>query len=79
MIFKIGPLTLYRVKHNGTLDIYFTCLGDWPFGWEYGWKDGMRGEDRPWVELRVGKLNIFYFEPYKRGVELWILGFWLIV
>lgn len=77
MIFDIGPFRLYRVEKNGTLDISLICLDNKACGWEYGWRDPMRGEDKAWVDFRIGKLTVIYFEPYKHGgFELWILGFW---
>jgi hypothetical protein len=79
MIFNIGPFQLYRTEHSGTLDITLRCIENWPCGWEYGWKDDMRGPDHPAVELRVGKLQVFYFEKYEKGFELWLFGFWWIM
>lgn len=86
MIFKLGPFTLYRVEKNGTLDISLTAFDNWPCGWEYGYRDYMRGEiDKPWIQIRVGKLLILYFEPFKKrkgtsnwGFEAWFMGFWWI-
>lgn len=79
MIFKLGPFTLYRVPNSETLDITITALDNWPFGWEYGYQDPL-AHKRPWIEIRLGKLVLFYFEAYpKCGFELWIMGFWLIV
>lgn len=84
MIFKLGPFTLYRVEKNGTLDISLTCLDKWPCGWEYGWRDDMRGTDKPWIEFRIGKLTVLYFEWYPKhsdkrwGFEVWFMGFWWI-
>lgn len=78
MIFKVGPFTLYRVEKNGTLDVSLTALGDWPCGWEYGYQDP-EAKKRPWIEIRLGKLVLFYFEAWKNcGFELWFMGFWLI-
>ncbi len=85
MIFDIGPFRLYRVK-NGTLDISLKCTDDWACGWEYGYRDYMRGEtDRPWIQIRIGKLMVLYFEFYSFplrdkgwGFEAWFMGFWWI-
>jgi hypothetical protein len=77
-VWKRGPFTLYRCAEAGTLDISITALSKWPFGWEWGYKDAMRGQDKPLVEFRVGKLTVLYFEKFKGGFELWLLGFWLI-
>ncbi len=79
MIFDIGPFRLYRVANNGTLCISLICMDDWeslPCGWQWGWRDDARGEDKPWIELRVGKLMVMYVDPFEGGVEIWVLGFW---
>lgn len=77
MTFNIGPFKLYRAQ-SGTLDIMLRGFENSPFGWEYGWKDDMRGEDRPAVDFRIGRLQVFYYEKLKKGFELWVLGFWWI-
>lgn len=76
MIFKLGPFTLYRVEKSGTLDISLTCMDNWACGWEYGWKDDMRGTDKPWIDLRLGKLQVLYFELFENSCEVWFMGFW---
>lgn len=77
MSMTIGPLRFYRAN-NGSLDISFVGFSDCPWGWEYGWRDPMRGEDRALVDFRIGKLVVLYFQKYKKGFEVWVLGFWWI-
>ncbi len=79
MVFDIGPFRLYRVEKNGTLCISLIAFDDYSFGWEYGYADPMRGETHPWLSLRIKKLNIFSFETWKWGFEIWFMGFWWIV
>jgi len=79
MTFDLGPFHLYRVEKSGALCVSLKHLEEWPCGWEYGWKDESRGVTRPAIEFRIGKLQIFYFERYKKGFELWFLGFWWIM
>lgn len=78
MIFDIGPFRLYRVEKDGTLCVSLIALDNWACGFQYGWRDDQRGTDHAWIDFRIGKLVIFYFEPFKKtlGFELWILGFW---
>ena len=78
MIFKLGPFEFYRAKKNGTLDITLNCMINKPWGWEYGWRDDLRGTDKPLIEFRIGKIMVFYFERFKKGYEIWLLGFWVI-
>ncbi len=78
MIFDIGPFQIYRVEKNGTLDVSLLCCKDKPWGWEYGWEDDMRGATKPLISFRIGKLVILYFERFKKGFEIWVLGFWWI-
>lgn len=77
MTFKVGPFTLYRPT-NGTLNISVTCCDKYSWGWEYGWIDGLGGQRKAWIDIRLGKLLLFYFEPWKRGFEVRLLGFWWI-
>jgi hypothetical protein len=79
VIFDIGPFRLYRVEKSSTLCVSLIAFDDCPFGWEYGWEELARGETHPWINLRVGKLNILYFEPWKKGFEFWLMGFWVII
>jgi hypothetical protein len=79
MTFDIGPFRLYRVEKNSTLCVSLIALDDFPLGWEYGWEDPAREETHPWVSFRVGKLQVFYFETWKWGLEVWFMGFWAIV
>lgn len=77
MIFEIGPFSLYRVENkNRSLDIFIT--GTEGFGWEWGYEDPLRGATKPLISFRVGKLVVFYFEKFKKGFEIWVLGFWWI-
>jgi hypothetical protein len=78
MTFDIGPFRLYRPRSTDTLDISLICLDDLAIGWEWGWKDAQRGNDRPIVEFRIGKLVIFYLQLFKHGFEVWFFGFWWI-
>lgn len=79
MIFKIGPFTLYRARGGESLDITLTALDNWPCGWEYGYQDPLANK-HPWIEIRIGKLVLFYFEAWKRpGFEIWFMGFWWIM
>lgn len=75
----VGPFRFYKVERTGTLDISLIMFGNYPFGWEYGWEDPDSGLMKPWVSFRIGKLNIFYFEAWKWGLELWFFGFWVIL
>ena len=79
MVFDLGPFRLYRVKKNGTLCISIKYFDHLPFGYEYGWDDIMAGERHPWISFRVGKLNLFSFETWKWGFEVWVFGFWIII
>lgn len=76
MIFDIGPFRLYRVEKNGTLNVSLICLDNVACGWEYGWKDDARTNDTPWIEFRIGKLMILYFDLYENACEVWFMGFW---
>lgn len=78
MIFNIGPFQLYRVEKSGTLDISLLCLKDAPCGWQYGWDDDMRGVTEPFISIRVGKLVVLHFEKFKKGWEVWFMGFWYV-
>lgn len=77
MIMDIGPFRFYR-SASGTLDVSLICMDNLPCGWEYGWFDPMRGQDRPFVSVRVGKLQVVYFEKYETGFEVWFMGLWWI-
>lgn len=78
MIFDIWPFRFYRVEKDDTLCVSLICLDDWACGFQYGWRDDMRGTDKAWIDFRIGKLVILYFEPFKQtiGFEIWVLGFW---
>lgn len=77
MICKHGPFTFYAREEAGYLSITLTACDNQPWGWEWGWEDRM-AERKPWIRLRIGKLVIFSFETWKKGFEVWLLGFWLI-
>lgn len=72
-----GPFQFYRCS-TGILDITLKILEKVPCGWEWGYKDPQRGSDNPLIEIRVGKLMVLYYEKFKQGFELVILGFWFI-
>lgn len=76
MIFDLGPFRFYRVQKNQTLCVSLICLDSWACGWEYGWRDPMRGEEKPVIDLRIGKLKVLSLEVYKGGCEIWFMGFW---
>jgi hypothetical protein len=77
MTFDIGPFHLYRVSKSGTLDISLKCLENWSCGWEYGWRDDARGSvDKPFIQIRIGKLMIVYLEFFQTSCEIWFMGFW---
>lgn len=78
MIMDIGPFRFYRVDKSGTLDVSLPCCEGQNWGWEYGYRDDARGDvDKPWIQLRIGKLLLLYYEPFKNGsYEAWFLGFW---
>ena len=76
MIFNVGPFVLYRVEKNGTLDVALKCMENWACGWEYGWRDTARGEDKPIIEFRIGKLMIAYLQILDGCIEIWFMGFW---
>jgi len=79
MVMDVGPFRFYRVQEGGTLCVSIKWLDNLPFGWEYSWADVARGEEHPWINLRIGKLNIFSFEAWRWGLEFWFLGFWIIL
>ena len=76
MIFDIGPFQLYRVEKTGTIDICLRCMSDWACGWEYGWQDEMPRHNKPIIELRIGKLVIFYLAIHRIFCEVRFMGFW---
>lgn len=78
MIMKIGPFTFYRVEETGTLDVTLTRWDNYPFGWEYGWADETTEPRTPYIDIRAGKLVLFFFEKWPRGFEIRLLGFWWI-
>lgn len=78
MIKYVGPFRVYYVPNQQIVDVSLKMLGDWPVGWEYGWRDEHRAGDKPWVDVRIGKLQVLYFERLKWGFEAWVLGFWWI-
>ena len=77
MICQHGPFTFYRRPEAEYISITLTRFDNEPFGWEMGWEDPM-AKRKPLVELRVGRLIVFSFEKFKKGFEVWFLGFWLI-
>lgn len=78
MICKHGPFTFYSLEERGYLSITLTACDNQPWGWEWGWEDPMAGRE-PWLDVRLGKLVLFSFQGFKKGFELRLLGFWLIV
>lgn len=76
MLFDLGPFRFYRVERDNTLCISLKCLDDWACGWEYGWRDVLRNQDKPILELRIGKLRVLYIEPFESGCEIGFMGFW---
>lgn len=76
MIFDLGPFELYRSERTGSLNITLRRIKNWGCGWAYGWRDTARGEEKPLVSFRIGKLVVLYIEACDKGYELWFLGFW---
>lgn len=80
MIKDYGPFRFYKVANDeGSICISLKAFDNYSFGWEYGYSDPARGVTKPWLNIRIGKLNVFYFETWRWGFELWVLGFWIIL
>lgn len=58
------------------MDIYLKRYQDRSFGWEWG-ADGNEVWDFA-VLIRIAYFNILGWQFYKKGFEVWFLGFWWI-
>lgn len=77
MTFDIGPFRLYRVEDSETLCVSLIKYDGYSFGWEYGW--AVNSSRKPNIELRIGKLQVFYFEKFGHNFEIWFMGLWWII
>ncbi len=74
-----GPFNYFKTKTNEGFSAWLKGWDNSPCGFEWGWKDTMRGEDRPVIDIRTGKLWLLYLEFFKKGgFEFHLLGFWWI-
>lgn len=70
----VGPIKYFWGPRKKFLDVYLN--GNDNYGWEWG-SDGHN--DGPTIALRLFGLNIIYFEKFKTGFHISILGFWGVV
>lgn len=82
MVVDVGPIRIYRPS-NGSLNLSLIALDKWPCGFEYGFRDKARGVSEPWLDFRIGKLQIAYYESVKLDDgdvfrEAWLFGFWFM-
>lgn len=75
---KFGPFDYFKVGQTKGITAWLRGYDNASWGFEWGYRDSMRGTDKPLVDFRVGKLTLLYFEKFKKGFEVWFLGFWWI-
>ncbi len=76
---KFGPWRYFTIKSTEGFSAFLKGHDNLPFGFEWGWRCPGRGVDNPIIEIRLGKLLLLFFEIFKNGFELHLLGFWIIL
>ena len=76
---KYNPFRIYRANKSkegkNFIDISLKGFQNSPFGWQWGNDGEFRFGD---INIHIFGLDIIYFEKFRGGFDIRILGFWWI-